>query len=99
MHRSYTICSPSNQVCDVHARRYEKGSVGGRLKSLHIGDHPFELGGSMVYEGNDYIRRACRDSVLLRMLLSRPKLPWLHAGAIQPAQQITFSPTRNRTSR
>ena len=40
------------------ARRYEKGSVGGRLKSLHIGDHPFELGGSMVYEGNEYIRHA-----------------------------------------
>jgi hypothetical protein len=32
--------------------------VGGRLKSLHIGDHPFELGGSMVYEGNEYVRHA-----------------------------------------
>ncbi len=40
----------------VWLRRYEKGSVGGRLKSLHIGDQPYELGGSMVYEGNQYIR-------------------------------------------
>ena len=39
-------------------RSYEKGSVGGRLQSLHIGDQPYELGGSMVYEGNHYIRCA-----------------------------------------
>ena len=54
-------CRASYKLRDMlgqRARRYEKGSVGGRLKSLHIGDHPFELGGSMVYEGNQYIRRA-----------------------------------------
>ena len=50
-------------------RRYEKGSVGGRLKSLHIGDQPFELGGSTVYEGNQYIRRAIRSERLSGLMI------------------------------
>ena len=40
----------------VQCHRYEKGEVGGRLKSLKFGDKPYELGGSMVYHDNLYIR-------------------------------------------
>lgn len=39
-------------------RRYEKGGVGGRLKNLRFGNESYELGGSMVYQDNMYIR--CR---------------------------------------
>ena len=32
------------------------GDVGGRLKTLKFGNESYELGGSMVYQDNMYIR-------------------------------------------
>jgi predicted NAD/FAD-dependent oxidoreductase len=46
------------QLCgkDVSIHVFESQDVGGRLKSMMFEGSPYELGGSMVYQDNIYIR-------------------------------------------